>query len=439
MFTVHHVSLFCLTFLFIHVTAFYPKEVKVRDGAFAERWWQALDEINQISYPQLPQVVQFLSNLGHVNYLSEQCKQTLSYLSRDLINYKVNALKFLDASSKGSHEFAFGRVAANGNRKECLAIAYENRDIEFRGRYVQLQVNLPQETKYEHDGLYNQYLDVSEQSDTVNGTSHAIYADFFDYFNTHGFSFAICVPSKCKRDDIVKIVENEVKFKHAHIVVHNKTPSKDEFTLSVKGHVFLSIVASLVVTVLISNLFCNQTHWFHKSLSFERNLQFLVQDVKNDVHRRLIPIDGLRAQFQILAAAVHVWYFRYHSSSDYPWFSAKRREVPLILTVMYRFNIVSQILLTVSGFMAVLSAYSTLVKLGRLPFKPYLWDRVIRILPTLGVSVILHSLYWQFVDYPSENMYGVNQACEDNWWQTLLMVNTLGLNQSQMVIIKPGP
>lgn len=112
----------------------------------------------------------------------------------------------LDASSRGQSGFAHGYIADLGYYDECLSIHVKG-EKPFAGQYcmVNLKFPLPKKPEKGKNWMRPYKLGVN---DDLKGTLYEFYANHTELFFYETFSFAVCVPSTCSRDEVDSVVQD---------------------------------------------------------------------------------------------------------------------------------------------------------------------------------------------------------------------------------------
>ena len=143
-----------------------------------------------------------IENSGHINVSDLNEGQNLRVYS--------SSIQVLDASARGHSGLTNGYITDLGSYHQCLRIkvrdALQDQPVDFNGQYCMVSINFPEVQRPKHN-----WLGVARKIDFSNtdlkNTLYEYYGNYSEIFTTETFSFALCIPSACSREELDKVVQ----------------------------------------------------------------------------------------------------------------------------------------------------------------------------------------------------------------------------------------
>lgn len=116
----------------------------------------------------------------------------------------------LDASGKGKSGFAYGYLADLGNYDACIGISrkenLDGKQVDLNGKYCMVSLRFPLPPKPERNWIGAMRIDFKEPE--LKDTIYEYYGNHTELFYHETFSFAVCMPAACEREDLDAVLQD---------------------------------------------------------------------------------------------------------------------------------------------------------------------------------------------------------------------------------------
>lgn len=323
------------------VAAFYPKVSIVNDESTVSKWIKASKNFDTIAWSQKDTLTSFIEKIlssDSSKNVSSDCINSLKYVESGLrqrtlwsyeckLNQCPNLIYFnlitlttvVDAFSKGDVSYSKGDVGDIGKPDTCVRVHVEGSKesgIKFDGKYCLVSVNLPVPTTkpVKSDPMTAVHLNVSNTN--LSSTVYEYYADRLEYFYQESFSFGICVPTTCSREDITTVLDH---ISQGTELIVSLRPHCDSYELRksekapIEAKVSMAVILGLILLVIFSTgigiLFdtCEvRNKWtFLQHFNAINSHKKLVEVSTNDAQLRMRPMEAFITIAQVFAVAGH--------------------------------------------------------------------------------------------------------------------------------------
>lgn len=204
-------SIFVILSLINYGACFVNTPIVLKDSHVLKKWQAAMAEFDSIAFSRrnivINELTAIISNDTVSETLSDQCIESLIRFKSGLVKRETDAYRMLDSAAKNSARFTNGYIAELGSRETCLLINHGN-DVDnsaIKGRYCLITATFPTISTDSYKKSNDRLLSPLHLSNATDGTLLSTWAQHYDFFETEGLTFGVCVPSACSRDDLAQI------------------------------------------------------------------------------------------------------------------------------------------------------------------------------------------------------------------------------------------
>lgn len=216
---------------------FYPKEQFYNNDQIVTKWQTASNYFDHIAWSSKDILIKVIDQLISSNEtksrISDGCFESLQHLDKGLKERKLWSYQFIDAWSRGHASVLRGSLGTEGKTSDCVDINVDIRKtrretFSFSGKqcYVKVNFPLPPIEPSKEDPMAALKLNVSNTN--LSSTVYEYYADRLEYWFRDSFTFGICVPNKCSKDDLLYMLQTQSNGTELVVGLRKYCDSNDE-------------------------------------------------------------------------------------------------------------------------------------------------------------------------------------------------------------------
>lgn len=402
--------------------SFVSKPIVIDDQDLVVRWQEALEEFEKLAFPERDYVVKQLESIVKSNITSQQCSRSLDVLKNGFKWHKKFAYEFIESSFVRTNQFSFGHVSSLGHKDRCLSIvANDLSSGQFGGRYCIAEAMLP---RVQVDSiLHRNVVNVSHDRDSLS----AVYAENVNYFNNYGFSFGICVPSSCSREDVLAVMDHTVKTSLQLRLSPKCISHFDRKQHSTQFYFCCVILALIIVVTTAATIVPTDNVWL-KIWSLKPGWASLEHRPLTEREKRLVGVEFSKTAFQLCSVVAHAVIPTMELPIRHAIFNYTLGEGSFHWRYWVhnfaRLHYGPQQATTFSALTTTLTMYPQVVKMkGQLAFIPFVIKRLIRMLPVVGTVIMFTLVLSEVLENPVNRQLIITETCKTNLWPTLFMIN----------------
>ncbi|KAH0820849.1 hypothetical protein GEV33_001942 [Tenebrio molitor] len=361
-----------------------------------------------------------------------RCASDLHRLATDLSDYKLWAMKMVDANGKLNAGVLKGNIHQLGSYDECLDVRVEKKGDLISGQYCSVYLE-PKDKRNEHYSGIEPLVKEWNLSETKNLRA---------FFQSLTPMVGICAPKSCSVAHLSSLWNYTEKFLDVplHATFREEYCSyKDKPMLpnKIDFYIFIFFAASLAVVIL--------------STSYDVYLQLVRKTIKEDIFAifslytnsksllstsssgNLTCLFGIRVISTCWVILGHFMCFKSIASNTNTLDIISEWRFHLGNTFLLGFHYAVDTFFTISGLLVLYSHSSGENKNSCLAL--YI-RRFFRLSPSLFATILLNiSVLKHLASGPLWPEFALEFSgnCQENWWATLLFVNNFLVDEKQCI------
>lgn len=246
----------------------------------------------------------------------------------------------------------------------------------FQGKYCVVNVNfpVPENEPVKSDPMTAVHLNVSNTN--LSSTVYEYYADRLEYFYRESFSFGICVPTTCSREDITSILNHVSNGTQLTVSLRKhcdsfegrkveKAPIESKISMAIIVALIILVIFSTAIGILFEKCEVRNKWTFLQHFNAVNSHRKLTEDSTNEAQLRMRPMEAFITIAQIFAVAGHGLVAGKLFPTSFPAFieySDNFGEVYILKAYFFYIAMGAQAFFAVAGFFNCYIVYPMMVK-----------------------------------------------------------------------------